>query len=77
MFLFQDTNSYFFAKNLRTLGVKVSRISVIPDDIPTIVQEVRQFSENYDFVLTSGGIGPTHDDMTFEGQFYSLLIKSI
>jgi len=63
----QDTNSFFFAKNLRSLGVKVSRISVIPDDIPTIVKEVRQFSENYDFVLTSGGIGPTHDDMTFEG----------
>ena len=67
---FQDTNSHFFTKNLRSYGVKVSRISVIPDDIPTIVDEVQKFSKNYDFVLTSGGIGPTHDDMTFEGMFY-------
>jgi len=63
----QDTNSHFLTKNLRTLGVKVERISVIPDEIPTIVDEVRKFSNKYNFVLTSGGIGPTHDDMTFEG----------
>eukprot|EP00088_Acartia_fossae_P017360 TRINITY_DN19846_c0_g1_i5.p1 TRINITY_DN19846_c0_g1~~TRINITY_DN19846_c0_g1_i5.p1 ORF type:complete len:513 (+),score=71.65 TRINITY_DN19846_c0_g1_i5:57-1595(+) len=63
----QDTNSHFFAKNLRSYGVKVARISVIPDEIPVIVEEVRKFSGQYDFVLTSGGIGPTHDDMTFEG----------
>jgi len=63
----QDTNSFFLTKNLRAQGIKVDRISVISDHIPTIVQEVRKFSESYDFVLTSGGIGPTHDDLTFLG----------
>jgi len=62
----QDTNSFFLTKNLRAQGVKVDRISVISDHIPTIVQEVRNFSTQYDFVLTSGGIGPTHDDLTFQ-----------
>ncbi|XP_023334165.1 FAD synthase [Eurytemora carolleeae] len=54
-------------KNLRELGVRVNRISVIPDDLSSISAEVRQFSSQFDFVLTSGGIGPTHDDITFEG----------
>ncbi|XP_068236465.1 FAD synthase-like isoform X2 [Palaemon carinicauda] len=63
----QDTNSYFLSKHLHSFGVKVVRISVIPDELQTIAEEVRQFSEKYTYVLTSGGIGPTHDDITFEG----------
>jgi len=63
----QDTNSYFLAQNLRKLGIRLERVSVIPDDLPTIAEEVRKFSSQYDIVLTSGGIGPTHDDLTFEG----------
>ncbi|XP_066963477.1 FAD synthase-like [Macrobrachium rosenbergii] len=62
-----DTNSHFLTKQLYSLGVRVERISVIPDDLQIIAKEVNQFSEKYTFVLTSGGIGPTHDDITFEG----------
>ena len=63
----QDTNTHFLAVNLRKLGVSLERVSVIADDIDTIASEVKAFSEKYDLVLTSGGIGPTHDDLTFEG----------
>ncbi|KAM4690669.1 FAD synthase [Rhinophrynus dorsalis] len=62
----QDTNSFFMCKKLRSIGVKVGRISVIPDDVDTIAKEIADFSTLYTYVLTSGGIGPTHDDVTFE-----------
>lgn len=61
-----DTNTHFLTKNLHRRGIRVVRVSVIPDDIEVISKEVKTFSEKYDFVLTSGGIGPTHDDVTFE-----------
>ena len=63
----QDTNSHFMTKRLHALGVRVSRISVIPDQLDIIAEEVKKFSGSYDHVVTSGGIGPTHDDLTFEG----------
>jgi FAD synthetase len=62
-----DANSPYFCRELRALGVDVERIVTIPDEIDTIAREVRAMSERYDLVLTSGGIGPTHDDLTIEG----------
>jgi FAD synthetase len=61
-----DTNSPFLAAELRTLGVDLERITTIPDVIEVIAAEVRSFSDAFDFVFTSGGIGPTHDDVTME-----------
>ncbi|GCB83903.1 hypothetical protein scyTo_0024799, partial [Scyliorhinus torazame] len=63
----QDTNSFFMCRKLRSLGVKVEKVSVIPDEIGSIAEEVASFAGRYRYVLTSGGIGPTHDDVTFEG----------
>lgn len=63
----QDVNSYYLAAELRSLGVDVRRISVIPDELDLIGKEARDFSTAYDFVLTTGGVGPTHDDVTMEG----------
>uniref|UniRef100_A0A8D0G6L3 Flavin adenine dinucleotide synthetase 1 n=1 Tax=Sphenodon punctatus TaxID=8508 RepID=A0A8D0G6L3_SPHPU len=62
----QDTNSFFMCRKLRSLGVQVARISVVPDDVETIAAEVSAFADRFTYVLTSGGIGPTHDDVTFE-----------
>ncbi|MEW6600728.1 MAG: molybdopterin-binding protein [Nitrospirota bacterium] len=63
----RDINSYYLVCELRALGVEVRRISVIPDDIDIIGSEVVAFSKNYDYVFTSGGVGPTHDDVTMAG----------
>jgi molybdenum cofactor synthesis domain-containing protein len=62
-----DTNSPFLVKELRALGVDVQRITVIPDVLDVIELTVRDFHERFDFVFTSGGVGPTHDDVTIDG----------
>ena len=63
----QDANSPYLCRELRALGVEVRRISVIPDDLNTIAEESSTFSGAYDIVFTTGGVGPTHDDVTVEG----------
>src|SRR5271157_1974735 len=63
----QDSNAYFAARELRTVGVALKRISVVPDELDAIAQEVKYCAERFDVVLTSGGVGPTHDDVTIEG----------
>ena len=63
----QDTNTHFLAQNLKSNGIQLKRVVVIPDEIQTIADEVKTFSDKFDFVLTSGGVGPTHDDVTYEG----------
>ncbi|CAG8500396.1 4292_t:CDS:2 [Ambispora leptoticha] len=60
-----DTNSGFFAKFCFNLGIDVKRIEVIPDEEDTIIEAVRRLSKKYDFVVTSGGVGTTHDDITY------------
>jgi molybdenum cofactor synthesis domain-containing protein len=62
-----DTNSPYLCRELRGLGVDVQRILVIPDDVATIARDVRALAEAHDFVFTSGGVGPTHDDLTMDG----------
>jgi len=62
-----DTNSPFLARELRSLGVTLLRILTIPDEVETIAAAVRDFQGRFDVVFTSGGVGPTHDDVTMEG----------
>jgi len=63
----QDTNSHFLCQELRALGVEVQRVAVIPDEIELIGKEAASFSRQFDFVFTTGGVGPTHDDVTMAG----------
>jgi molybdenum cofactor synthesis domain-containing protein len=62
-----DTNSPFLARELRKLGVTVLRMTTIPDDVDVIAATVKRFSDAFEIVFTSGGVGPTHDDVTMEG----------
>jgi len=62
-----DSNSAFLARELRQLGVTLKRITVIPDELDVIAETVRDFHRQFDIVFTSGGVGPTHDDITVEG----------
>ena len=62
-----DSNSPFLARELRRLGVSLERISVIPDVVDEIAATVRRSADRYDVVFTSGGVGPTHDDITMAG----------
>lgn len=60
----QDQNIVVLAKTLRAAGVKLCRVVMVLDDLETISAEVRALSSTYDTVFTSGGVGPTHDDVT-------------
>jgi len=72
-----DSNSFYLASELRKLGVNLMHISVIPDDADVIGNEVSEFSRLYDYVFTSGGVGPTHDDVTMEGIARGFAVKMV
>jgi molybdenum cofactor synthesis domain-containing protein len=63
----RDENAAYLCRELRALGVDVRRIAVIPDEVALIADEVAAFTKAFDLVFTSGGVGPTHDDVTIEG----------
>lgn len=60
----QDANLLVIARELRGLGVHLRRVNTIEDELETITAEVRSLAASHDWVVTSGGIGPTHDDVT-------------
>ena len=61
-----DANSPYLCQELRPLGVDVRRIVVLPDEVEVIAKHVAAFASAFDYVLTTGGVGPTHDDVTIE-----------
>jgi molybdenum cofactor synthesis domain-containing protein len=62
----QDTNSNFIANKLVKAGIKLEQIRTIQDNQKTIIDTVKAFHKSYTYVFTTGGIGPTHDDITSE-----------
>ena len=62
----QDTNTSTLALWLNSIGVKVGEVRVIPDIEQTIIENVNELRKNNNYVFTTGGIGPTHDDITAE-----------
>jgi molybdenum cofactor synthesis domain-containing protein len=59
-----DENGPFLARELRSLGVELRRIETVPDEVPLIVDALQRGLAQARWVFTSGGIGPTHDDVT-------------
>ena len=62
----KDANLAFLGERLGALGVRLMEARVVPDIEDMIVEAVNQLRARYDYVLTTGGIGPTHDDITAE-----------
>jgi molybdenum cofactor synthesis domain-containing protein len=62
-----NTNAAWLGQQLETRGVDVARVTVVPDDVGDIAQVVNEYRAAYDAVIVTGGLGPTHDDVTMEG----------
>jgi molybdenum cofactor synthesis domain-containing protein len=62
-----DTNTAFLARGLFELGIELRRVVVCGDEVDTIRTELNALRSSHDLVFTSGGVGPTHDDVTIEG----------
>jgi molybdopterin-biosynthesis enzyme MoeA-like protein len=62
-----EGNLVVLARTLRPLGIKLRRVVMILDEIEIIAREVKELAATHDVVFTSGGVGPTHDDLTIEG----------
>lgn len=60
----QDVNLQYLGSQLASLGVRLLEARVLPDDEDIIVKTVNECRADFDYVFTTGGIGPTHDDIT-------------
>eukprot|EP00597_Dinobryon_sp_UTEXLB2267_P005785 CAMPEP_0170064466 /NCGR_PEP_ID=MMETSP0019_2-20121128/4939_1 /TAXON_ID=98059 /ORGANISM="Dinobryon sp., Strain UTEXLB2267" /LENGTH=580 /DNA_ID=CAMNT_0010271135 /DNA_START=93 /DNA_END=1831 /DNA_ORIENTATION=- len=61
-----DVNLQVATKALSSIGVPLKKVCIVSDDVNEIIEEVRRLSQKFDIVITSGGIGPTHDDVTIK-----------
>src|ERR1041385_3847153 len=60
----QDANLAYLAQGLNQVGIRLREARVIPDDAATIIGTINEVRGKFDYVFTTGGIGPTHDDIT-------------
>ena len=60
----RDSNMHYLSCELTKIGIDLQEARFIPDNAAKIIDDVRYLSSKYDYVFTSGGIGPTHDDIT-------------
>ena len=62
----KDANLPFIAEGLGVMGIRLSEVRVVPDIADEIIAAVNTLRQKYDYLFTTGGIGPTHDDITAE-----------
>jgi molybdenum cofactor synthesis domain-containing protein len=72
-----EANLVELAKTLRAGGVRLRRVVMVPDDMQVIADEVRVLSTSHDVVFTSGGVGPTHDDITIEAVALAFGVRAV
>ncbi|XP_039304414.1 FAD synthase [Solenopsis invicta] len=70
-----DTNTSYLAKSLIAVGIKLQKVVVVPDNVDDIAEEVNNASKKYSVIFTSGGVGPTHDDVTYEAVAKAFALK--
>ncbi len=63
----RDANVEYLARELFMLGITLECVRIVRDDVQTIAREVRELSGANTWLFTTGGVGPTHDDVTIEG----------
>ena len=62
-----NTNAAWLGRELAERGVSVERVTVVPDRVEDIASVIATYRDEYDAVIVTGGLGPTHDDVTMEG----------
>jgi len=63
----EEANVHVLARALRDLGIELQRVVMVLDDVDVIAREVKSLAASHDWLFTSGGVGPTHDDVTVVG----------
>ena len=72
-----DSNTPFSIRYFRSRGIELREVTVIPDSLETISSAVKRFSNAYDWVITSGGVGPTHDDVTMDAVAHAFGVLTV
>lgn len=72
-----DKNLNFLATHLTDAGINLTEVRVVPDIEDMIIEGVNELRSRYDYVFTSGGIGPTHDDITSESIAKAFGVKNV
>jgi len=71
----KDANTQFLGKKLGEIGISVCESRILPDDEKKIINTIRQNKDQFDYIFTTGGIGPTHDDITAKAVAKALNIE--
>ncbi len=72
----EEKNLAELARLLRELGIRLARVVVVPDELDVIAKEVAELSRAHDWLFTSGGVGPTHDDVTIDAVAKAFGVKT-
>jgi molybdopterin-biosynthesis enzyme MoeA-like protein len=73
----EEANVVVLARTLRGLGILLRRVVVVMDDVQAIARDVRELASTHDWLFTSGGVGPTHDDVTIEAVSHAFGVKVV